>query len=188
MTNNPDQIRAQIEETRRELGGDVDALADKVTPSKIVHRETDKVKNALGGVKDRVMGAAHDARDHASSASGSVSDAPHQAIDKAKGNPLAVGLIAFGVGWLVASLLPASEKEKDMASSVKDAAQPLVHEATDAAKEVAENLREPAQDAANAVKDSATEAAGNVKSETQSTAADMKDDANQAKHAVQDSQ
>ncbi|HEV7956198.1 MAG: hypothetical protein JWL94_466 [Microbacteriaceae bacterium] len=186
MTNNPDQIRADIERTRRELGGDVDALADKVTPSKIVGRQTDKVKGAVGSVKDRVMGVASDVGDRASSAGGSIAGAPHHAVDKAKGNPLAVGLIAFGVGWLAASLVPASQKEKEMASSIKDAAEPLVHEVTDAAKEVAENLREPAQDAVAAVKDKATDGAEHVKSDASSAAGDMKDEAGQAKHAVQD--
>ena len=185
-TGNPDQIRADIERTRRELGGDVDALADKVTPSKVMHRQTDKVKNAVGSVKDRVMGAAHDAGEHTSSASGDLAGASHHAVDKAKGNPLAVGLIAFGVGWLAASLVPASEKEKELGSSIKEAAQPLVHEVTDAAKEVGEHLKEPAQEAAAAVKQSATDAADSVKAETSSAASDMKDEANQAKHAVQD--
>ena len=30
MTDSPDDIRVEIEKTRRELGSDVDALADKV--------------------------------------------------------------------------------------------------------------------------------------------------------------
>ena len=51
MTDSPDQIRAEIEKTRRELGGDVDALADKVSPSKIVDRQTDKVKHAWVGAR-----------------------------------------------------------------------------------------------------------------------------------------
>ena len=33
--SNPDDLRRDIERTRMELGQDVDALADKVTPSKI---------------------------------------------------------------------------------------------------------------------------------------------------------
>ena len=44
MSDDPDVIRADIEATRSQLSGDVDALADKVTPSKIVHRETRKVQ------------------------------------------------------------------------------------------------------------------------------------------------
>ena len=48
MSDSPDAIRADIEQTRRELGSDVDALADKVSPSKIVDRQTDKVKQPSG--------------------------------------------------------------------------------------------------------------------------------------------
>ena len=187
MTNNPDDIRAGIEATRRELGSNVDALADKVTPSKIAQRQTRRMRAALGSVKDRVMGAAEDAKDSASSAGDTVADAGRTVVAKAQGNPLAVGLIAFGVGWLAASLIPASEREKQLASSVKDAAQPLVQTVTDAAKEVADDLRQPAQDAVNAVKDSAADAVQSVKGEASSAVDDVKDQAGEAKHAVQES-
>ena len=138
MSNNPDQIRADIEATRSTLGQDVDALADKVTPSKVVDRQMGKVKDAIGSARERVMGGT------AATGEG-IADASQRAVSKAKGNPLAVGLIAFGAGWLAASLIPASEKEKAMAVGIKDAAEPLVEKVTDAAKEVGENLREPAQ-------------------------------------------
>ncbi|GAB3617039.1 hypothetical protein GCM10027416_15960 [Okibacterium endophyticum] len=189
MTNNPDEIRENIEATRRELGGDVDALADKVNPSKAVHRQTEKAKNALGSVKDRVMGVAEDAKDHVTSAAHDTSDAvgdiPHRAVEKARGNPLAVGLIAFGVGWLAASLIPSSDAEKKAAAAVKDAAQPLVHEAQEAAKGVAQNLKEPAQNAAQAVGDTAAEGFEHVRSEASSGADELRDEASRAKHSLQ---
>ena len=59
----PEVIREEIERTRQELGDDVDALADKVNPTKIAQRQTDKVKGALGNVKDRVMGTAGDVKE-----------------------------------------------------------------------------------------------------------------------------
>ena len=180
----PDQIRSDIERTRRELGGDVDALADKVTPSKIMQRQTDKVKSTLGSVSDRVMGAASHTGDAASSATDTLEQLPHQAANTAKGNPLAVGLISFGIGWLAASLVPASEKEKQLAGSLKDAAQPLISEATDVAKQLADSMREPAQDAVAAVKDSATDAVDEVKSAAQGAAGDVKDEAASAKDTV----
>lgn len=189
MTNtDPDQIRSDIERTRTELGSDVDALADKVTPSKIAHRQTQKVRSAVNSITDRVMGTASDARDAASDMSDSLAEAPHKAVEKARGNPLAVGLIAFGVGWLAASLVPASTKEKELASSVKDAAQPMINEAGNVAKEMADNLREPAQEAATAVKDTAANATDRVKAEASSQASDLKDQAADAKHVVQDEQ
>jgi ElaB/YqjD/DUF883 family membrane-anchored ribosome-binding protein len=120
MSDSPERIRADIEETRRELGSDVDALTDKVTPSKIMDRQASKVKNAFSSAKDRVMGSASGAKervmgsatDAASSAGNTVSDASQRAVQTAQGNPIAVGLIAFGVGLLAASLVPASAKEK----------------------------------------------------------------------------
>ena len=199
MSNNPDEIRADIEATRRELGQDVDALADKVTPTKIMDRQVGKVKSAVGSVKDRVMGATTGAKERVMGVTSDTKDrvkgattdareglaeAPHLAADKARGNPLAAGLIAFGVGMLAASLVPASKKEKELANSIKDAAQPLVGEVTDAAKQMGENLRQPAQEAAASLKDTATEAVGNVKSQASSSASDVTNDAKQAARTV----
>jgi len=197
-TESPEQIRAEIEATRSELGSNVDALADKVTPSKIVDRQKSKVRDAIGNVRTRIMGAAdyagsnlHDAGSNLGSgisdAKDRVSDAKDRVVAKAEGNPLAVGLIAFGVGLVVASLIPASEREKDVAGNVQDSAQPLVEKAKDAAREVGENLKEPAQQAAAAVKDTATDAAQNVKAETQGAAQEVKGQAQQAKENVQQS-
>jgi hypothetical protein len=122
--------------------------------------------------------------DSGSSAAGAVSDAKDKVQAKAEGNPLAVGLIAFGVGLLAASLIPASTKEKDVASDLKEKAQPLVEKVTDAAKEVGQNLKEPAQEAAAAVKDAATGAVGNVKSEATSAAGEVKDQAQHSRDNV----
>ena len=177
--SDPDTIRAEIEATRRWTAEDVDALAEKVSPSAIAQRQTDKVKSAVGSVRDRVMGSAHDASDSLSSGAGS-------AKAKAEGNPFAVGLIALGAGLLVASLIPASSKEKEAASRVKEQAQPVVDKVTDAAKEAASELREPAQQAFASVKETATDAAQNVKEAGTSATDDVKDSAREAKHAVQE--
>ncbi len=124
MSDSPEEIRAEIERTRLNLGQDVDALADKVTPSKIAARQTDKMRAGLSGIRDRVMGAAHDGASTTSGAlsdaGSSVSDAAHGVKAKAEGNPLAVGLIALGAGLLIASLFPASQKEQELAATVKE--------------------------------------------------------------------
>lgn len=185
MTNDADQIRSNIEATRRELGSDVDALADKVDPGKIAHRQADRARGAMRSVRERVMGVVSDVQDDMGGASGTVSDAAHAAVDKARGNPLAVGLLAFGAGWLLSSLIPPSQKEKELTSSLTDAAQPLVEEAKGMASTIAGDLKEPARDAATAVKDSATEAVGNVKAEATSAADDVKGQAAASRQNVQ---
>ncbi|WP_243075518.1 DUF3618 domain-containing protein [Microbacterium sp. SS28] len=172
-SESPEVIRANIEATRRELGQDVDALADKVTPSKIVDRQAQKVRGAFGAVRDRIMGAAEDAAasvgDAGHSVAHGVEDAGRSVAHKAQGNPLAAGLVAFGAGLLLASLFPASDKERELAAKVEEKAQPLMDEVKDAAREVGENLKEPAQDAVTSVKDTAQSAAQHVADEAASS-------------------
>lgn len=187
MSDSPDEIRAEIERTHRELSTDVDALADKVSPSKIVDRQVDRVKGKFGSVKDRVMGAADDAGSSLSDAGHQVGDIKDRVVAKAEGNPMAVGLIAFGAGLLLASLIPASSKEKDLAANVKDQAQPLVDAATDVAKEVGEHLKEPAAAAVASVKDSAADSVEAVKEEAQYAAGEVKDQAQSARENVANS-
>lgn len=199
MSENPDVIRADIEATRARLGTNVDAVADKVTPSHIVQRQTDKVKenvkDAVFGVKEKVMGAAdhtagnvHSATgtagSHLSDAGAAIGDAPTQVKVKTRGNPLAAGLIAFGAGLLVSSLIPASQKEREAADSLKTAAEPLTTELTEAAKHVAEGLKEPAQAAMENVKATAADATEHVKADGQGAVADVKDRTAEAKDNV----
>src|SRR5690349_12170595 len=160
--SNPDQIRADIEATREELGQDVDALADKVTPGKIVDRQKTRLRQRFGDVRTRVMGTAddigHSTAHAASSAGGAVSDAvssaghavselPHKAKQTAQGAPLAVGLVAAGLGFVAAVLIPATNRERRLAANLREQAQPLVDKAADTAKEVAGSLKEPAKNA-----------------------------------------
>jgi len=184
--SNPDEIRADIERTRSELGQDVDALADKVTPSKIAERQSRRMRRAMTSVKDRVMGvasdagdAAHDAAEHVGDA---VADAPRMVASGTRGNPIAVGLIAFGIGWLVASLVPASKVERQVADQAKDAAAPLVDEVKEIAAEAADHLREPAKEAADAVKERAAEAVETVRQEGETAAAEV---GSEAKHTAE---
>jgi gas vesicle protein len=186
MTDSPDAIRADIERTRADLGRDVDALADKVTPSKIVDRQVDKVRGAVSSVRERVMGVAEDAASSVSGMAGDAKGLGSQAKHKVEGAPLAVGLIAFGFGLLVAGLIPASTKEKEIAGTVREKAQPLVDGAAEVAKEVAADLKEPAQDAAEAVKERATEAVENVKAQASDATEAVKDQAQQARENVSD--
>jgi hypothetical protein len=196
MSENPDAIRADIEATRARLGTNVDAVADKVTPSNIVQRQTDKVRDAVFGVKEKVMGTTDDltTRAHARTdqagnalhdAGEAIGDAPHQVKAKTQGNPLAAGLIAFGAGMLLSSLIPASEKEREAADALKTAAEPMTTELTEAAKDMAQGHKEPAREAMENVKATATDATQNVKAEGQVAAADVKDRATDAKDTVQ---
>lgn len=188
-SSDPDAIRADIEQTRANLSRDVNALGEAVAPSTMARRQVDKVKDKAVGVKDRVMGSASDAGDSASHLAHDVGDSAsgmvHAVGDKAgnakvaarrktQGNPMAAGLVALGAGWLLGSLMPATQKEKELAQTAKDKAEPALQEAQAVAKETADHLKEPAQRAATSVKETAQDAVSHVKSEAQVAAQDVR--------------
>ncbi|MCT9627592.1 hypothetical protein HWD94_21105, partial [Pseudarthrobacter equi] len=109
----------------------------------------------------------HDAKDNVAStltdAGHTVAAAPDRVKAKTQGNPLAAGLIAFGAGMLISSLIPASDKERQAADQLKTAAEPLTTELTDAAKGMVQDLKEPAQHAMDNVKTTATDGIDHVK-------------------------
>ncbi|PWU57402.1 DUF3618 domain-containing protein [Micromonospora globispora] len=207
MSTDPDQIRREIEATRSNLSSDVDALAYKVSPARIVDDRKQRARNALQNVRDKVMGtasdyghstghAAHSVADHASSAASTVGDkahaaastvgdaaqrAPHVLREKSEGNPLAAGLIAFGAGMLISSLIPATRREQQVATQVKERASEhtdvVKEKLGEVASEIKEELREPTQHATQSVKATAQDAAQAVKEDTRYAAQDVKDTA-----------
>jgi hypothetical protein len=208
--NDPDQIRREIERTQANLSNDVDALTEKVTPSRIVERRVDRAKDAAGRLKEKVMGSdsgptghtgnvgrsvqgiagsvgdtasstastiSDTASDAAATAATAVQEAPQAVRRQTRGNPLAAGLIAFGTGWLISSLLPASRREQELAEQAKNKAtelgQPLAEAAKQAATEMKDNLQEPAQQAVESVKSTATDAGRTVADEGRYAAQDV---------------
>ncbi|WP_406830631.1 DUF3618 domain-containing protein [Pedococcus sp. KACC 23699] len=192
MSTNPDDIRQQIEQTRGQLSSDVNALGETVSPSNVARRQADKVGNVATSVKDRVMGTADDLQGSTSDLASGVGNAPHAAASRARrsteGNPLAAGLIALGAGWLLGSLLPASEKEKRAAASLQDKAQPAVDEVKAMAKDTVSELKEPAQQAAQSVQEVAVQAKDTVVEEGRSSAEDVKSQAQDSSEKVRSAQ
>lgn len=197
-TNDPEVLREEIEQTRRNLSRDVNALGESVTPSHVARRQADKLKDRAGDLKDRVMGSASDtgsaASDRVSGLASDVGDRTHDAASsvkqRARGNPLAAGLIALGAGWLLGSLLPASQKEQELSETVKEKAAPVVEAAQSTVKDVAseagEHLKAPASEAVDAVKEQAQASAENVKQEAKQATTDVRDSAAESASAVRD--
>jgi len=207
MAEEPDQIRDDIELTRTQLAHDVDRLADKTSPSRVAQRRWSNAKARLRGMSDRVMGTASNGgtsvKDKASDVAGTVRDKAGDVKDKAgdvagqvadqvreapamvsrqtQGNPIAAGLIAFGAGMLVASLLPTTEVEKRAGQQLREQAGDLAEQVREPLQESVQSLREDlgdhAREAVASVKDTAKDAA-------QSTAQTAKDNAQSAKDSV----
>lgn len=198
-----ERLRTEAERTRQQLSDDVNRLGATVSPSTIAERQKAKVSQTVSGWRDRVMGVAEDAKDSTMGAAHSLSETGHSAVDgvhgtahdmkyrarqQTQGSPLAAGVVALAAGWLVGSVLPASQKEKEAATAVKEQAQPLLEQAATEVKgagsEMAEHLKEPAQEAVQEVKAAATDSAQGLRAEAQTSADTVKAEARERAHDV----
>ena len=150
--------------------------------SQTADRVSGTASSAASSVQDAAASAAGTVQDAASTAADAVQQAPQAIRRQTRGNPLAAGLIAFGAGWLVSSLLPASRREQELADQAKQVAQEKVQPVLQqVAGEVGDNLREPAQQAAESVKATAQDAKETVADEGRSAAQDV---SGRAQHAT----
>jgi uncharacterized protein DUF3618 len=150
-------------------GGSVLSAASTATD-----RVSGTASSAASSVQDATSSAAGTVQDAAATAAGAVQEAPAAIRRQTRGNPLAAGLVAFGAGWLVSSLLPATRREQELADQAKQVAQEQVAPvAQRVAGEVRENLREPAQQAVESVKFTAQDAKDAVADEGRSAAQDV---------------
>jgi len=179
MAQEPDRIRDDIESTRTALTRNVDLLAEKTSPGRVARRQwgtlKEKVmgstpKHAIEDATSSVKDAAGTVRDATGTVTDTVRDAPQNVTRATRGNPLAAGVIAFGVGLLAASVIPATEAEKRAGRQVKDNAGDLVEPLREPARQVADDVRGSVQDAAQEVKDTTADAARTTKDEAKRSA------------------
>lgn len=196
MVEEPDRIRNDIDETRSGLARRVDLLADKTVPTRVAQRRWSAVKekvmgspaprhatqsagesgSAVDSVRDGARSAVATAQDKASQVGDSVKDAPAAVARQTQGNPIAAGVIAFGVGLLAASLIPTTEVEKRAGAQLKDNTGDLVDQVREPLQESAQQLKSDltgtVKDASESVKATAQDAAHTTAREAKSSAKD----------------
>ncbi|WP_017572420.1 DUF3618 domain-containing protein [Nocardiopsis halotolerans] len=167
MGETPDQIRQDIERTRSELTHDTDRLVDRANPRNVVHRRTQRMRHRAQGMRNRLMGAseekAGEMRHTTNQAVGMARSMPERVEHGTQGNPIAAGLIAFGAGLLVASVISESRAEQRAAQRVGERAGPVIEPARQSVAESATHVKEQAMESAQAagehLKGSASESA-----------------------------
>ena len=183
-----EQLRREIEMQRSTLSRDLEALGDHVSPGRMVERRRNAATRRVSALMDKLMGAADDATstmgDRASSAGSAVGEraesmahavagAPDVARSTTQGNPLAVGLVSFGIGLVAASLLPPTRQERDLARRAEPHLQRAAEEAGSVARQEADELAPTAKQAAMDLRDDASDAARVVKDQAQSGAQEV---------------
>ncbi|MGW4113905.1 DUF3618 domain-containing protein [Actinosynnema sp. NPDC004786] len=103
-----------------------------------------QAQDAASTVGDKAQQAASAVGGKAQEAAHAVQNAPEQARQQARGNPLAAGLIAFGAGALIATLIPATRAEQDAVRQLGERAGGAVEPVKEALAESAQKLKEEA--------------------------------------------
>lgn len=186
MGQDPEQLRADIAQTRQDLDADLDLLGEKVSPDKVIERRVEATKGRFTDARTKVMGPSGVPSDQGMTST--IKNSPEAARSTAAGQPFAAGLIAFGAGWLLSSLLPASQAEIRAADKVRDNVEgPVKEQLKASAHEIKDNVQPAAQQAAESVKESATDAAQTVKGQAQNAQAEVKGKASGAAENVKGS-
>jgi len=190
MAEEPDRVRRDIEATRASLTRDVDLLAEKTSPRQAARRRWTAVREKVMGsaeqgrhaVSDKTSSAASTVQDAASTvqekahdAADAVRSAPQAVATQTQGNPLAAGIIAFGVGMLAATLMPVTDAERRAGQQLKEHSGDLTEKVKDVASELKDDLSGSAQQAVGEVRSTAQEAVQATKDQAQSSAQDAKD-------------
>jgi hypothetical protein len=196
-----EELKREIEESRDYLGGTLDAIGDRVSPGRMMDRRKARFRQRITSVRETVMGAADTAQhrlggaaaglsDKAGELTGSTKEAVQDKASSAKqaaheGSPLLAGALAFGAGFLLATVLPEGEAESRTAEQMAEKLGPARQQLMEAGQELAESAREAgneamgelksqAEEGAQQVKEAAGEAAATVKEEAESAGQDVK--------------
>ncbi len=201
MGKTAEELRTEIVQQRIDLTRDFEMIGDKVSPSRIVERRTEAAKGRVRRMRDAVMGTADDAGsaaadrmgsvresagDMAGNVSGMVSEAPQRIEEGTQGNPLAAGMVAFGLGLLAATVLPSSRKERQLARQLQPQLEQAAQTAAEAGKDVAEELKPAVQEAGSQLGEVAKQAASEVQQTAQERAGSVTDTAKQAGQDVKE--
>jgi len=190
-----EELRQKLDDQRHDLGRDLEAIGDRVSPGRAVQRRRAAVGRSVNKVRTAVMGAADSAgsgvagsasslsssvSDSASAIAGSVTDLPGTVRERTQGAPFAAGLVAFGAGLLAASLLPATDRERRAAERVEPALQQAAGELGAAGADAVAELKDHAADAAAELKDDAQDSLAAIKSEASDAVSKTADQAKEA--------
>ena len=155
------ELRRDIAAQRQDIGRDLEAIGDRLSPGRVADRSRERVRRRASSWKERVMGTMGDA---VPSASSMTPDTPPSEVvtEKVEGSPLVAGMVAFGIGFIAGSVLPASRREQQLARDLEPQVGQLAREVADTARSAGEDLAPVVQEEAAKVKDEATKAASSV--------------------------
>jgi hypothetical protein len=149
MAQTAEELVADIANAREDMSATLDAIGGR--PTQMVDSGKRRLVKWAQSARLGIMGAPEVGGPAGQGPDGPGAGAgkePAAAASQPQGNPLAAGMIVFGVGLLVGSLLPATKVEQQGLSAVSDLAEPAIQQATQAASELGHGLQRSTEQAA----------------------------------------
>jgi ElaB/YqjD/DUF883 family membrane-anchored ribosome-binding protein len=96
------ELRAQIERTREDMGRTIDELQERLSPQNVVQQAKDSVHEAtVGRLKNMVSDAGETVRETAVDVAERAQDTAGTVVDEVRAHPVTTALIGAGVVWLL---------------------------------------------------------------------------------------
>lgn len=148
----PEQIRADIEETREEMGGTLDALGNRLDPNRLMSEAKDNVREAtIGRVEDAVEAAGETAK--------GMTD---MVIETIRRNPIPAAMVGIGALMLLRNRSESGQARGSSGPPVTRRVGRVAGEAASTAGDAVAQVASTAGDAAGQVADSGRAAVGEV--------------------------
>ncbi len=195
------EIRSGIEQTRSHLSATIDALQDKLDPTRIAEQVKDQirgkateafdtaktaVKDATIGRAEKIMSSVSEAvTDMTERAGTAVSESSSSVVQYIRENPVPIALLGLGLGLLAMKkrrMEPSYRSEKRLAPSTANRAKDFASGIADSAGAVGANVADTARGAA----ERATSAVGSAVSTVGEAASRLADTTRQKYHDVRD--
>lgn len=152
MTGNP--VSERLGDLRDRAGDMAGQVQDRV--SETAGQMKERVSQVAGTVQDRAGQLAGTVQDRAGQLAGTVQDRAQWAQDSVQRtmheNPVAIGVVALGLGALLGLMLPATEPENRLMGETRDR---LVDQGQQMAQSVAQKVGSVAQEGLSAAKEAA---------------------------------
>ena len=159
MAQTADELVADIAHTREDMSATLDAIGER--PQQMVDSGRRRLGQWILSARQGIMGTP-DMEGQAGQGTDGVGDGAGEGAvvmaGQQQGNPLAAGIIVFGVGLLVGSLLPPTKVEQKGLSAIADKAEPAIDAARQAASELGHGLQKSTEQAAGQLGEVLTDA------------------------------
>lgn len=193
-SDNPEEIKAQIEQTRAQMGETIDEIQTRLSPQYLKQQTQDTIREAT---VEKVEKMAHNAENK-------VRNLRRGTMETIKENPIPVALIGLGIGWMLLSdgngdqeygyyerrPYPAEAGYQYYDRREGQFYEPQTHGELDRAREkvssAAHEAREWVDDTVNTVKDKASEAAGKAQQKRDETVDTIRTRAEQTAEQTQE--